>query len=129
MVRNLAVAVEHDVGRRARSRLRTRLPARIVTLYGTRNTLLLDLSLTGARIKADADMSCGQTIVLEVALFEAFGKIVWIAGGSCGVSFDEPISSKLLLAMRVRDETDRLPSDSDLARKLAGEWVAGQRRI
>ena len=112
--------------RRAQSRLRTRLQARIVTLYSTRTTVLLDLSLTGARVKASAEMRVDDEIVLSWARYEAFGKIVWLRDGMCGIVFDRPISAQNLVVTR---DCDLLPSDREIERIHAREWVEGMRRI
>ena len=117
------------VGRRKRSRLRARLAAKLVTLDGSRNTVLLDLSLTGARIKAAPNLCPGREGVLSWSCHEAFGTIVWVAHGLCGMEFDEPLDPAVLLATRDLDATSRLPSDRDLERNLLREWVDGERRV
>jgi hypothetical protein len=116
-------------GRRGRNRLRARLAAKIVTLDGTRNTILLDLSQTGARLNASPGMIPGQKAVLTWIGFEAFGSIVWVDNGRCGMVFDEPLSHGVVLATRDVDARDHLPSDHELERWRAREWVAGMRRI
>ena len=123
------VAPEQRIGRRGRNRLRARLPARIVTLNGTRNTVLLDLSQTGARIKATAEMAQGQQAILSWSGYEAFGTLVWVDRGLCGIAFDETLGPEALFATRDLDAASRLPSDRDLDRAHVGEWVAGTRRI
>ena len=74
MGRNDLLEPEQQIGRRGRNRLRARLSAKIVTLEGTRNTVLLDLSQTGARFRASDGMVSGQQAVLSWAGFEAFGQ-------------------------------------------------------
>ena len=113
-------------GRRRRSRLRARLAAKLVTLDGTRRTLLLDLSLTGARIRASAELRTGQQAVLCWANFEAFGTVVWVARGLAGVAFDEPLDPGTLYATR---DLDQLPNDRELERNMMREWVDGSRRV
>ena len=129
MERALDPAAEQQIGRRGRNRLRARLPAKIVTLNGTRNTVLLDLSLTGARFRASDGMVSGQQAVLSWAGFEAFGILVWVEGGLCGIAFAEPLGPDVLFETRDHDTHDRLPSDHELERRRAREWVKGSRRI
>jgi PilZ domain len=123
------LAPEQQIGRRARNRLRARLPAIVITLDGTRNTILLDLSRSGARIKATAKMALGQRAILSWSGFEAFGRLVWVDRGLCGIAFDDPLEPDVLIATRDLDAVDRLPSDLELERNRAREWVAGTRRI
>lgn len=120
---------ELGVGKRRRNRLRARLSARIVTLDGTRSTVLLDLSLTGARIKARAELSAGQQAVLSWARFEAFGTLVWVENGMAGIVFDKPLEPVVLFATRDADDRESLPSDGELDRGCAREWVDGSRRL
>lgn len=123
------VAPEQQIGRRGRNRLRARLPAKVVTLNGTRNTVLLDLSATGARIKATAEMVRGQQAILTWSRYEAFGSLIWVDRGQCGIAFDETLHPEVLFATRDLDASSRLPSDLELDRHRAREWVAGTRRI
>lgn len=123
------VAPEQQIGRRGRNRLRARLPAKIVTLDGTRNTVLLDLSETGARIKETAEAVQGQQAILTWSGYEAFGSLVWVDRGLCGIAFDEPLKAKVIIATRDLDAASRLPSDLELDRNRAREWVEGARRI
>ena len=123
------VALEQPIGRRGRNRLRARLPATIMTLDGTRNTVLLDLSQTGARIKATAEMARGQQAILTWSSYEAFGLLVWVDRGLCGIAFHETLKPEAIIATRDLDERFRLPSDLELDRTRAREWVAGTRRI
>ena len=123
------VAPEPQVGRRVRNRLRSRLVAKVMTLHGTRNTILLDLSCSGARIKATPDMAKGQQAILTWSGFEAFGSLVWVSHGLCGIVFYEALGQNVMLATRDLDASSRMPSDAELDRNRAREWVAGTRRI
>lgn len=123
------VAPERQIGRRGRNRLRARLPAKIVTLDGTRGTVLLDLSTTGARIKAIAGMAQGQQAILTWCGYEAFGSLVWVDRGLCGLAFDDPIDPDVIFATRDLDASGRLPSDAEMELNRAREWVEGTRRI
>ena len=109
--------------------MRARLAAKVFTLNGTLNTVLLDLSLTGARIKAGAGMVRGQQAILVWAGYEAFGALVWVEDAQCGIAFDDPLEPEVLFATRDLDTCQRLPSDLELERLRVREWVAGTRRI
>lgn len=115
-------------GRRRRSRLRVRLPARLVTRTETRSAVLEDLSLHGARVATSSQLKPGCEAVLEWGGFEAFGEIVWCAGGRCGLSFFDIITPQMLLATRDLDDAAHLPQDKELARQNARQWVEGKTR-
>ena len=113
------------IGRRKYSRLRVRLPAKLVTLSTTISTVLLDISIEGAKIEAKGDIHCGDQAVLLWDRYEAFGRIAWIDGPACGVLFEEPITPKVLIATRDLDDEQHLPEDRELDRRRVQAWVNG----
>lgn len=121
-----APAANSSVGRRHASRLRARLRARLVTLSGTYGAVLVDLSLTGARLQAPVEARVGQMASLTWEGFEAFGTIVWVKAGFCALHFDDPIETAVLMATR---DCAQLPSDHELDRHSAREWVQGKQRV
>ncbi len=113
------------IGRRKYSRLRVRLPAKLVTLSTTINTILLDISIEGAKIEAKGNLHCGDQAMLLWDRYEAFGRIAWIDESTCGVLFEEPITPKILIATRDLDDEKHLPEDRDLNRQRVQAWVNG----
>lgn len=116
-------------GRRSRSRLRVRLPARLVTRSETLSVVLNDLSLNGAQITVPIPLRVGCEAVIEWARFEAFGEVVWTGGGRCGLAFFDPITQADLLATRELNETAGLPQEKELVRQTARQWVEGTARL
>jgi len=116
-------------GRRGRSRLRVRLPARLVTRTETQHVILSDLSLGGARILAGYSLPSGLEAVLEWARFNAFGEIVWCDGQNSGIRFLDPLDETTILATRDIDDSSRLPRESDLVRRVAQGWAEGSARL
>lgn len=115
-------------GRRAHSRLRVRLPARLTTLDGTSGAILTDLSFGGAKLIARCPLRPGQQAVLAWDRFEAFGTVSWAHDGMCGLTFDEFVKPRVLLDTRDLYDTEYLPSERDLARDEARAFVEGLRR-
>ncbi|WP_333604801.1 PilZ domain-containing protein [Novosphingobium sp.] len=118
-----------ETGRRRRSRLRVRLPARLVTRTDTQPVVLEDLSLHGARVATSTQLKLGSEAVLEWGNFEAFGEVVWCAGGRCGISFFDAVTPQMLLDTRDLDDATRLPQDKELARQNARQWAEGKIRL
>lgn len=133
----MSLAVNEDVrspgslhaGRRKRSRLRVRLPARLVTRCDTQSVVLCDLSLHGAQVTTKNPLKLGSEAVLEWSGFEAFGEVVWCSGDRCGLSFFDDITPQMLLDTRDLDTVAHLPRDRDMARQTARQWVEGQGRL
>ncbi len=122
--------------RRQRSRLSTRLPARVTTLGGQADCVLLDLSLTGARIGLPAsshliaETKCGSGAEVEWDGHSAFGFIAWIANRTdsfeFGIHFDQIITPQALIATRdIHDEFWDNGGFSSLQRDTARRWVKG----
>ncbi|MFM5885003.1 MAG: PilZ domain-containing protein [Novosphingobium sp.] len=116
-------------GRREQSRLRLRLPCRLITRGGDQRALIVDLSRTGARVHAE-QLACERgDAVLRWFDMESFGQLVWARSGFCGIRFYDPVPVAWLLQSRTLNETDCDLDDRQAARDLAREWVSGARRI
>ena len=116
-----------SAGRRRHSRLRVHIPARLITLDGTLQATLLDLSFRGAKVVlGSAALRCGASAVLTWGSFEAFGTIVWTRDQSCGLDFETPLKPQILIATRdLADTTPRVDSN----RVAAKGWVTGVIRL
>jgi len=116
---------ESQAGRRRHSRLRVCLPARLITLDGILPVTLLDLSFSGAKIALGSrTLRVGAEAVLTWGdSFEAFCSVAWLHDGGCGLDFDEPLRSNVLIA--TRDMADATPR-TDARRVAAEDWVAGR---
>lgn len=86
--------------RRIESRLRTDLPAQLITLSGSQGAALCDLSRRGARLHCAQPLSPGAECVLNWLQFESFGTIVWSNGSFAGMVFDEPLAEQTVLRTR-----------------------------
>ena len=116
-------------GRRAQSRLRLRLPCRLITRSGDQKALLVDLSRTGARVHAE-HLACERgDAVLRWFEMESFGQLVWARSGFCGIRFYDPVPEAWLRQSRLLNETACDFDDRQAARDMAREWVSGTRRI
>ena len=115
--------------RRAHSRLRVRLPVRLITLTNTWYAVLCDLSLTGAKVEIDKGVVSGEEAILQWSKFEDFGKICWVGAGRFGIEFHDPITPQELIATRDLDDAEHLADDRELTRMVARSWAEGTRRL
>ena len=124
MASRASLSPDIAAGRRRHSRLRVHLPAKLITLDGTVSATLLNLSYSGAKLLLGAKaMRRGSSAVLNWGTFEAFCTVAWVAGGHCGLDFDEALGSQVLIATRdLADITPRV----DANRAAAQEWAAGR---
>lgn len=114
-----------EAGRRSHSRLRVRLPARLVTVTGARELILFDLGQFGARLLISEPIAPGISAMLYWGAFEAFGQVAWCRSGYCGVSFEEELAAKTLIATRDLDDVAHLHRADDMDRRAAKAWSQG----
>jgi hypothetical protein len=114
------------IGKRAESRLRVRLPARLIALDFNLSVILCDLSRYGGRVeRSGMPLKCCD-VVLTWHECEAFGRILWSHSGESGIGFYDPIPLEWLIATRDLDGNAHLRDDRELNRRHAHEWVKGQ---
>jgi hypothetical protein len=117
------------IGKRAESRLRVRLAARLVALDYNLSVILCDLSKFGARIQTTGmPLKCCD-VVLTWHEFEAFGRILWSHSGESGIGFYDPIPQRWLMATRDLGQVDHRKDHRELQRRHAQDWVKGLTRI
>ena len=88
-------------GRRALSRARLFVPAKVMLLQGLENCVLDDLSQSGARITLAGHMPRrGSGAVLQIQQFEAFGTIIWAVGKRFGMEFEDILPLPQVVAIR-----------------------------
>ena len=82
-----------------RTALRTRIdvPAKLHTTSGDQMARLADISENGAGLSLHDPPSVGTPGVLKWRSYEVFFTVAWASDDSCGVLFDAPISSELVL--------------------------------
>ncbi len=117
------------VGRRTAARLRLAIPARMLTIHGIHDCILLDLSRTGARIALTKPLPIGSNGFVAVAQIEAFGEVIrremGESGGVNAVRFDDPLEQADVLAVRHHAETF-LMRERETLREQVRRWVAGE---
>lgn len=117
------------VGRRVAARLRLAIPARIMTIYETRNCVLLDLSRTGARVGLSAPLQIGDGGYIMVGQLAVFGEVVRRVSGTGGggvnrIAFEEPLAHAVVLDVRHHAETFERAARDALYDQVR-QWVSG----
>ena len=78
-------------GRRSAARASAPLMAVLTTLIRSRSAVLVDVSSTGARVRATDLPAMGDEVIVHIDRVEAFGSVVWSDSGECGIVFDPPL--------------------------------------
>lgn len=117
--------IDEPGGHRRALRDTVMLRAAMVTPLLSRSVDLVDLSLTGAKLRGPGLPAEGQDVLVRIGEFEGFGTIVWCHDGQCGVEFD------IALGETVRDTLKRERGVStlfDLSPEellAAADWESG----
>ena len=106
--------------RRAYSRLRLGISARLETLDGRQRVRLIDLSQGGAHVIMSKPGRLQQA-VLTWLRFETFGTVAWQEGQHVGLHFDKLLPLTVLVETRLQAPT----VVRDEAYETAREWVEG----
>ena len=104
------------------------LRAVIMTVTDRISVDLLDISKTGARLRAPDLPGDGQEVMALLAGLEAFAKVIWREADQCGIQFDVPLSDRAVATVeseRMPVKLGRLGSDALLA---ASDWQNGLAR-
>jgi|SRR5687768_9492268 len=113
-------------GRRCAARASTPLIAVLTTLVSSRSAVLVDVSSTGARVRATDLPSMGEEVIVNIERVQAFGTVVWSDSGECGIVFDPPLDADDEEYLRNLVAAARgLPPD---IRAAFENWVAGAGR-
>jgi hypothetical protein len=107
-----------NCGRRASSRLRLRLPAKLITLDGQGSAVLENISATGARVSSQFTLRQGASCILRLARLELFADVAWCAQGRLGLIFERPLAQDQLLRLRNPD-----PADLANERAASQDWA------
>lgn len=115
-------------GRRGDSRVRLRIPARLILLTETQPCVLEDLSASGAALIAEGrPPAIGTAAVLQCQGIEAFGTVRWSRHGRCGLLFEERLPLEDVVAMRHVADTFEADEQARF-RESARLWVQGGKR-
>lgn len=116
--------------RRANSRVKLNIPARLILLTGVQQCLLTDLSVSGAGFYPENPQPpAGTSGLLQCGEITVLGEVIWVQGGRSGILFEEPLPVSQVVALR--HFADRYPA-MELAkfRENARQWVqGGPRRV
>ena len=78
-------------GRRRARRVRTPLPALLVTMSDRHPAILYNISETGALLRAKNSPAERTELFLQVDSLEVYARVVWRNGEECGLEFETPI--------------------------------------
>jgi hypothetical protein len=115
-------------GRRAASREKFPLPAVLSTVENSALAELVDLSMTGARLKGAHLPSPGAAVSLRLDCVHVFGTVAWLQEEECGISFDVPLANFEFARLRREVAVASVVWSSVDERIAARDWHYGVAR-
>lgn len=115
-------------GRRSAPRETVLLNAALLTLSASRTVILLDVSRTGARARADLPLTVGQEVWLKVNPVDIFGTVTWINGQECGILFDIPLDDGEVGRLQARGKVIFIAGLTPEEQFCADDWQGGLMR-
>ena len=94
-------------GRRAAQRQKAPLVATLTTLTASHTAELVDLSLTGVRVRGDDLPGEGEDLIIGIEGIRSFGQVSWHHGDECGIAFDDPLPANDHAALCARAAQSR----------------------
>lgn len=120
------------LGRRSAPRVQLGVPAKLVSVFGTQDCMLIDLSRNGALVRLARPLAVDACGYLRAGPFEVFTITVRVkksveGDATSGVKFDTPLPREQLVGMRGYANEYKL-TEKRLARLAAHSWVRGEGR-
>ena len=111
-------------GERAAARARLNRAARLVTFNGTSACTLVDMSRSGAKVRAAECPRIGAMLVVEGLPIELFGTVRWSRAGAFGLEFERAIATEQVIAMRSHADGETQRQEQNRT-QYARSWVTG----
>jgi hypothetical protein len=84
--------VSQSMGRRSVPRTQATSLAVLSLAAGDFPAALVDISRTGARLRAEMLPHVSQHVIFSAGKVRAAGEVVWFEPGTCAIEFDTPIA-------------------------------------
>ena len=100
-------------GRRKTARAQAPQLALLSTIASDRRVGLVDVSTNGVHLIAPDAPDEGEDVIFQAESVQLFGRVAWVRGGECGVSFAAPMCAEQVNRLRKETITQK-PSGADV---------------
>ena len=106
-------------GRRKTARAQAPQLALLSTVASDRRVGLVDVSANGVHLIAPDAPAKGEDVIFQAENIQLFGRIAWVRGGECGISFAAPMCA---------EQVNRLKKEA-ISQKSSGADVKHRSRL
>jgi hypothetical protein len=103
-------------------------PALLITMADRHRAMLLNISATGAMLRAENTPDVRREVFLQVGDIDVFAHVVWKRGDTCGLEFQPPIDRWMVEKLRVDTGCGGKEQLKPAERGGADDWVRGVAR-
>jgi hypothetical protein len=112
-------------GRRSAVRQTVAMPASMFSLEHSRVIIVEDISTTGARLSGGDLPKQGEDVWIKAGPVDAFGTVAWVDDFTCGVVFEQPLSSSEDEFIRAEARMMSLTKLTAAEREALADWRSG----
>jgi len=112
-------------GQRTRPRSKVSLPGNLVTPAKSQSVVLVDVSVTGAKVSGTNLPAAGEFVRLSTGKSIVFGTVAWCEDEECGLTFDHRLTdAEVAEFQQAAEEAQCLGLSPDMMRAKA-DWSNG----
>ncbi len=112
-------------GRRAAPRATVLMSAAMHAVSGSQTVSLLDVSKTGAKLRARMPLTLDQHVWIKIPPDDVFGTVVWAEGDEYGIHFDTPLTDPEAAALQARGKVVIMPRLTLEEQLGVEDWKSG----
>lgn len=115
-------------GRRNSKRLEIPEPALLITMADRHRALLLNISATGGKVRAERTPSVGSELFLQVGDIDVYARVIWERRHTCGLQFEPPLDDWLVEKLRIDSNGGGKAHLGAAEKGGADDWASGVAR-
>ena len=112
-------------GRRKALREPLLVRAAMTSLHASRMIAILNISVTGARVRGPILPAASHDVLLRFASIETMGRVAWRNGDLAGIEFDEPLTDEEVEKLRRFAQVAQLTKLTPEERTAASHFSRG----
>jgi hypothetical protein len=112
-------------GRRTAPRAPVLMSAAMHAVSGSQTVSLLDVSKTGAKLRARMPLTLDQHVWIKIPPDDVFGTVVWAEGEEYGIHFDTPLTDADAASLQARGKVVIMPRLTLEEQLGVEDWKSG----